>query len=70
MTKLRLARLERGFRQSDIQSLSSGVIPQQRLSEIERGMPAKPAEARILSEVFNLPIADLGINLAEGAASN
>jgi hypothetical protein len=66
MTKLRLARVARGFRQSDIQSLSSGAIPQQRLSELERGMPARPEEARVLSEVFNLPVSKLGIKLAKG----
>jgi hypothetical protein len=69
MTKLRITRLSLGLRQTDIQSITKGVIQQHRLSEIERGLPAKLEEAEALSEVFGLPVAELGLNLSEEAAA-
>jgi len=38
VTKLRIARLSSGLKQTDVQSLTVGLIQQGRLSEIERGM--------------------------------
>jgi len=69
VTKLRIARLSSGLRQDDVQSLTVGLIRQGRLSEIERGMPAKPEEAKVLSSIFGLPIDELGLTLTEEAAA-
>lgn len=70
MTKLRIVRLSRGLRQADIQRLTVGLIRQHRLSEIERGMPAKPEEAQALSNIFNLPINEMGLTLVEEASAS
>jgi hypothetical protein len=36
----------------NVVAMCSGQVPQHRLSQIERGIPPQPAEAKLLAEVF------------------
>lgn len=68
LTKLHLARLKNGLRQIDIERLSLGAVKQRRFSDIERGMAAKPDEAKTLSEIFGISPKELGVSLSEDSA--
>lgn len=63
ISKLRIARVSLGLTQTDVASLSVGRIPQHRLSELERGMPARPEEAAVLEGLLGLPVSELGIRV-------
>jgi transcriptional regulator with XRE-family HTH domain len=69
ISKLRIARVSLGLTQTNVSSLSGGLIPQHRVSELERGMPAKPEEAATLLALLGLPIKELGVNLSGRAVA-
>jgi transcriptional regulator with XRE-family HTH domain len=52
LTKIRIERLQRGLRQTDVVEMVSGVVQQYRLSLIERGIVPNPDEAKALAEAF------------------
>lgn len=54
-TPLKMERVKRGWRQSDIEKLTQGGIPQNRYSLIERGIAPRPGEVDTLSKIFGLP---------------
>ena len=57
LTNVRFYRLNKGFRQADIENLTG--ISQPRLSLIERGMPATQEEKEKLAKAFNVSSVDL-----------
>lgn len=54
LTKIKLERLNRGLRQADVADLTGGVVPQHRLSLLERGIRPRPDEARALADAFHV----------------
>lgn len=59
LTKIKLERLNRGLRQADVAALTGGIVPQHRLSMIERGIIPRPDEAKAIADAFQLDPAEL-----------
>jgi transcriptional regulator with XRE-family HTH domain len=59
MTAIRIERIKRGLRQSDVASMTGGIIPQHRLSLLERGVRPRPEEAKVLADVFQMEPGEL-----------
>jgi len=59
LTKIKFERLNRGLRQEDVATMTGGVVPQHRLSLLERGVKPRPDEARALADVFKLEPGEL-----------
>jgi len=66
---IRELRKSKGLRQADIEAMTAGCLKRSRLSSIERGSRIDSAEAKTLSEVFGLPVAELGLTLTGEAAA-
>jgi transcriptional regulator with XRE-family HTH domain len=54
LTKIKLERIKKGLRQTDVASLTKGKIPQHRLSLIERGVTPTPDEVKALATAFGV----------------
>lgn len=54
LNKIKFERLNRGLRQVDVATLTGGIVPQHRLSILERGVRPRPDEAKALADVFNM----------------
>jgi len=54
LTKIKYERLNRGLRQADVAALTRGVVPQHRLSLLERGIRPRPDELKALADAFQL----------------
>ena len=54
LTKIKFERIKKGLRQTDVADLTQGVVPQYRLSLIERGITPLPNEAKALADAFNV----------------
>jgi DNA-binding XRE family transcriptional regulator len=59
LTKVKLERIQRGLRQTDVAALTQGEVPQYRLSLIERGVTPLPNEAKALADVFKVEVEEL-----------
>ena len=54
LTKVKLERIQRGLRQSDVTALTKGKVPQHRLSLLERGVTPNSDEVKALADAFNV----------------
>ena len=54
LTKVKLERIQRGLRQSDVATMTEGIVPQHRLSLLERGVRPRPEEVKALSDAFKV----------------
>jgi transcriptional regulator with XRE-family HTH domain len=59
MTTVKIERIKRGLRQTDVATLTGGIVPQHRLSLLERGVRPRPEEIKALSDAFQLDPAEL-----------
>ena len=59
LTKIKLERIQRDLRQSDVAALTGGIVPQHRLSLLERGVRPRPEEVKALADAFQLDPAEL-----------
>jgi len=59
LTKIKLERIQRGLRQSDVAALTGGIVPQHRLSLLERGVKPRPDEAQALAQAFQVEASEL-----------
>jgi transcriptional regulator with XRE-family HTH domain len=59
LTKVKLERIQRGLRQSDVATMTEGIVPQHRLSLLERGVRPRPEEIKALADAFQLDPAEL-----------
>lgn len=59
LTKIKLERIQRDLRQSDVAALTGGIVPQHRLSLLERGVRPRPEEIKALADAFQLDPAEL-----------
>lgn len=59
VTKLRIERIKRGWKQWDVTRRTFGFVNQCRVSLLERGLPPKPVEAAALATLFNVPPTEL-----------
>lgn len=54
MTTVKIERIKRSLRQVDVAALTHGVVPQYRLSLIERGVTPRPDEVKALADAFKM----------------
>ena len=59
LTKIKLERLNRGLRQTDIAALTGGIVPQHRFSLLERGVKPRPEEAQALAAALGIREAEI-----------
>jgi transcriptional regulator with XRE-family HTH domain len=59
MTTIKIERIKRGLRQCDVAAMTEGIVPQHRLSLLERGVKPRPEEARALADVFQMEPGEL-----------
>jgi transcriptional regulator with XRE-family HTH domain len=59
LTKLRIQRLKAGLRQIDLATLTGGIVPQHRLSLLERGVKPHPDEVQALARAFQVEASEL-----------
>ncbi len=54
LTNVKLERIQRGLRQADVAALTGGLVPQHRLSLLERGVKPRPDEVQALAQAFQV----------------
>jgi transcriptional regulator with XRE-family HTH domain len=59
MTTIKIERIRRGLRQCDVAAMTEGIVPQHRLSLLERGVRPRPEEAKALANAFKMDSAEL-----------
>jgi hypothetical protein len=59
VSRLKMERVARGWRQKDVEKNSAGAILQERYSQIERGWPCKPDEQIVLAHIFGVDVVEL-----------
>jgi transcriptional regulator with XRE-family HTH domain len=54
MTTIKIERIKRGLRQTDVATMTEGIVPQHRLSLLERGVRPRPEEVKALADAFKM----------------
>jgi transcriptional regulator with XRE-family HTH domain len=54
MIAIKIERVKRGLRQCDVAAMTEGIVPQHRLSLLERGVRPRPEEVKALADAFKM----------------